>query len=395
MKILFIEWNSFGRNDLKEAFAAEGHSVAIYPFEIEISKLHHDTELEQSISAAIHREKPDIVFSVAYFAVISKVCNREKIKYVSWTYDNPHVMLYSDTVINPCNVIYVFDKELYMQFCSAGIKTVYYMPMAANTDRLDRLDAQAAQSPAPGEDAASPFAYDVSFLGSLYLEKNNYYDKMAENLPDYAKGYLDGLIAAQLKIHGYDFIEESLGPVVQDLYKALPMAIQPGGLETLEYLYANYIINRRITAIERLDLLEAVSKRHTVDIFTYFEGFSMPNLRNHGYADYNTEMPLVFKRSKINLNITLRGIRSGVPLRAFDIMGAGGFLLSNFQADYLDLFVPGEDFVYYESKEDLLQKIDYYLTHEEERAAIARNGHDKVAAAHTYRHRVREMLERV
>ena len=76
-------------------------------------------------------------------------------------------------------------------------------------------------------------------------------------------------------------------------------------------------------------------------------------------------------------------------------MGAGGFLLSNFQADYLDMFVPGEDFVYYESKEDLLQKIDYYLTHEEERAAIARNGHDKVAAAHTYRHRVREMLERV
>ena len=356
-----------------------------YPFEIEISKLHHDTELEQSISAAIRREAPDIVFSVAYFAVISSVCNREKIKYVSWTYDNPHVMLYSDTVINPCNVIYVFDKELYMQFHRAGIKTVCYMPMAANTERLDRMEAA----------APCQFEYDISFLGSLYLEKNNYYDKMAENLSDYAKGYLDGLIAAQLKIHGYDFIEESLGPVVQDLYKALPMAIQPGGLETLEYLYANYIINRRITAIERMDLLEAAAERHKVDIFTYFDVFSMPNLRNHGYADYNTEMPLIFKRSKINLNITLRGIRSGVPLRAFDIMGAGGFLLSNFQADFLDLFVAGEDFVYYESKEDLLQKIDYYLTHEEERAAIARNGHDKVSAAHTYRHRVKEMLERV
>lgn len=50
---------------------------------------------------------------------------------------------------------------------------------------------------------------------------------------------------------------------------------------------------------------------------------------------------------------------------------------------------------FYESKEDLLQKIDYYLTHEEEKAAIARNGHDKVSAAHTYRHRVKEMLERV
>ena len=73
-------------------------------------------------------------------------------------------------------------------------------------------------------------------------------------------------------------------------------------------------------------------------------------------------------------------------------MGAGGFLLSNFQADLLDLFVPGEDFVYFESKEDMLGKIGYYLTHEEERQAIAKNGHDKVAAGHTYRHRVREML---
>ena len=109
--------------------------------------------------------------------------------------------------------------------------------------------------------------------------------------------------------------------------------------------------------------------------------------------DYCDEMPNVFRRSRINLNITLRGMKSGIPLRAFDIMGCGGFLLSNFQADFLDFFVPGEDFVYYESKEDLLQKIDYYLDHEEERQAIAKNGHDKVAEGHTYRHRIREMFD--
>ena len=87
-----------------------------------------------------------------------------------------------------------------------------------------------------------------------------------------------------------------------------------------------------------------------------------------------------------------RGIKSGIPLRAYDIMGAGGFLLSNFQADFLDDFIPGEDFVYYESKEDLLQMVAYYLDHEEERKAIAKNGHDKVAKGHTYRHRIREMF---
>ena len=82
-------------------------------------------------------------------------------------------------------------------------------------------------------------------------------------------------------------------------------------------------------------------------------------------------------------------------MRAFDIMGCGGFLLSNYQADFLDCFVPGEDFVYYENPEDLKKKIRYYLTYEEERKAVARNGHDKVASGHTYRHRIRELLHDV
>ncbi len=120
----------------------------------------------------------------------------------------------------------------------------------------------------------------------------------------------------------------------------------------------------------------------------------MPNLTNHGPVDNVIQMPLVFKQSRINLNISLRSIKSGIPQRAFDIMGSGGFLLSNYQADFLYDFIPGKDFDYYESKEDLLAKIDYYLSHEDERQAIAGNGHDKIAAAHTYRHRVREMLDR-
>ena len=145
--------------------------------------------------------------------------------------------------------------------------------------------------------------------------------------------------------------------------------------------------------MERTALLTAITQKHTFDLFTFDESFAMPNLRNHGFVEPYDQMPKIFKQSRINLNITLRSIKSGIPLRGFDILGAGGFLLSNFQADFLDHFVPGEDFVYYESAKDLLQKIGYYLAHEEEREAIARNGHDKVAAGHTFRHRVREILD--
>lgn len=376
MKILFIEWASFGNEDIKEAFNAEGHQIVCFPFSNKDGR--RGAEIDSELTSALHKENPDVIFSFNYFPVISNVCKKEDITYISWIYDSPYVMLYSYTVINPCNIIYIFDKELYLEFHNAGITTVHYLPMAANTTRLDAI-------------AGTSYNYDVSFIGSLYTEKHNFFERMT-TLSDYTKGYLDAIMSAQMKVQGYNFIQESLAPIMDDLYKALPMDPNPDGVESKEYLYAQYVINRKITGLERMELLTAVTKDHTLDLFTHDKSFSMPNLRNHGTVDYYSQMPQVFKQSKINLNISLRSIKSGIPLRAFDIMGSGGFLLSNFQADFLDDFIPGEDFVYYESKEDLLQKIDYYLAHEKERQAIAQNGHDKVAAAHTYRHRVREML---
>ncbi len=112
-----------------------------------------------------------------------------------------------------------------------------------------------------------------------------------------------------------------------------------------------------------------------------------------GPADYFEDMPKVFKESKINLNITLRSIQQGIPLRVFDILGSGGFLLSNYQADLAYHFVPGEDFIYYESRKDMLNKIDYYLKHDDERIAIATNAHKKVQEYHTFDTRIKEIID--
>ena len=390
MKILFIEWASFGNQDIKEAFTAEGHTVVCFPFSNKDSR--RDAELEKELASSLRKEIPDIVFSFNYFPVISNVCKKENIRYISWIYDSPYVMLYSYTAINPCNVIYVFDKELYMEFHNAGIKTIHYMPMAANTDRLDKIRPLGADASATPGTAQFPYLYDISFIGSLYTEDHNFFDRMT-TLSDYTKGYLDAIMSAQMKVQGYNFIQESLSPIIADLYQALPMDPNPDGVESKEYLYAQYVINRKITGLERTAILEMITKQHVMDLFTRDSAFTMPNLNNHGSIDNLNGMPLAFKQSRINLNISLRSILSGIPQRAFDIMGSGGFLLSNYQSDFLDFFIPDEDFVFYESHEDLCAKINYYLSHEDERFAIAASGHHKIAAAHTYRHRVRQIID--
>lgn len=379
MKVLFIEWESYGNQELKEALAAEGHHVVCFPFSIN-EKHRRNPEVEGRLSAVLHQKTPDAVFSYNFFPELSHVCQAEGVRYISWVYDSPAIMLYSCEIINPCNIVYVFDKAVYLEFHRGGVSTVRYLPMAAKI----RYGEKRATEPA--------FLYDISFVGSLYTERWNFFDQMT-GLPDYARGYLDAVLAAQGKIQGYNFIQEVLSPVMEDLQKAFPMSRNEDGIESMEWFYAQYLVNRKLTSLERRELLSSIAQIYSLDLFTHDPDFAMPGIRNHGSIDYEAGMPQVFWSSRINLNITLRSIQSGIPLRAFDIMGSGGFLLSNFQADFLEYFVPEEDFVFYESKEDLLHKIRYYLEHEEERRAVAKNGQRKIADKHTYEHRVREMFD--
>ena len=129
-----------------------------------------------------------------------------------------------------------------------------------------------------------------------------------------------------------------------------------------------------------------------MDLYTKDVTFKATGIKNHGIVKYYDDMPYVFKGSDINLNISLRSIKKGIPLRCFDIMGSGGFLLSNFQGDFLRYFEPGADFVFYESQNDLLNKVDFYLLHEDERKAIAQRAYEKIKRDHTFDIRVGQIL---
>ena len=118
----------------------------------------------------------------------------------------------------------------------------------------------------------------------------------------------------------------------------------------------------------------------------------MPHIKNMGLAKSLTEMPVIFNSSRINLNFTSKSIRTGLPLRIFDILGSGGFCLTNYQSELTDIFTPGEHLDYYGSREELLEKSRYYLDHEKERKEIATAGYEDVKKKHTWDIRVQEMF---
>jgi hypothetical protein len=79
----------------------------------------------------------------------------------------------------------------------------------------------------------------------------------------------------------------------------------------------------------------------------------------------------------INVNVSLN---NDFNMRFIEVISAGGFLLtdriSTF-AGYEDIFKENEDFVFYDTEHDLMEKIRYYFNHPEKAIKIAKSGWQK------------------
>lgn len=97
--------------------------------------------------------------------------------------------------------------------------------------------------------------------------------------------------------------------------------------------------------------------------------------------------------SKVNLNISLKTIRTGIPLRVLDILASGGFVISNFQEELAEYFRLGEEIITYGDIEELYYLVNYYLQHEEERKEIAARGLQRVKEDFRFEERMKVILE--
>ena len=379
--LIFYNYN-FGIEDVKECFEKKEYRFkVVWSEQLNQRKCTElDDIFEKEFDEGVDGRAFDCVFTFNYSPVISNNCNKRNVPYISIVYDSPQILLYSYTIINPCNYVFIFDKTQYMELSNEGIETVYYCPLAVNTDRLKRMfnDEYEVKN--------ELYAGDISFIGSMYNEKHNLYDRLC-GVNDYTKGYLDAIMKVQRSIYGYFFLEDMLkGDVLDEMMRVCPVKPNEDGVETVQYVYANYFLARRMATDERTDILSRVGRElgreNKINLYTPDASVRFINVNNKGTVDYYNEMPYVFRNSRINLNITLRSIKSGIPLRCMDICGAGGFLLSNYQADLYDVFVPGEDMVIYDSIDDLMNKCKYYLSHDAERRQIAQNGFGKIENIH-------------
>ena len=387
MNILFYRYGSICEEDILKCFAESGHKCITIEDEIRDKSI-TGADSVRLVDEKLQQGSLDCVFTINFYPAISDLCNIYHIRYICWVVDSPVLELFASSISNEWNRVFVFDRRQYEDICRFNTGRIFHYPLA-----VDTRAKQDVISKAVSDGRARKYACDLSFVGSLYSEKDPMND--LKDAPQYLKGFLEGICEAQLKVYGYYFADELLNERIIDDFKSSVTdyyIMKCDNHLTDKVIIGQYYLGNHITSIERQRLIAHISQNHPIDVYTRSNTNQIKKANCRGGCMTLTEMPLVFHESRININPTSKAIRSGVPLRAFDILACEGFMLSNYQTELCELFVPGEDFVYYDSIEQVPELVNYYLEHENERREIAHNGYIKVKDHFSYMVRLNGLL---
>jgi len=139
----------------------------------------------------------------------------------------------------------------------------------------------------------------------------------------------------------------------------------------------------------RRKIIEALRSQ---GISVYARGFGWP-----GGKVSQSEMVRIFNQSKINLNLSNSSVGGSDQIkgRDFEVPGCGGFLITGAIEELREYYDVGREVVCYDSVTDLIDKVRYYLAHEQERQMIAENGYRRVIRDHTYEIRLTQVGDMV
>lgn len=102
-----------------------------------------------------------------------------------------------------------------------------------------------------------------------------------------------------------------------------------------------------------------------------------------------------FKNWKGNLQTILNRRNPQSRARPYEITACGGFTITNRAAVFGEPFIENKEIVYFNSASDLIDKIRYYLSHDEERESIAEAGYRRTLKDHSFQKRFRDILSQI
>jgi spore maturation protein CgeB len=373
-RILYLEYHLV-LNDAVECLRQKGHQlVGLAPQSLTVELFNH--------TCAQHQ--PDWVFSINFSPAIASLCGRLGLPYLSWTIDplpSSRVQLLDGTQPALCLAL-AHDPHVVAQFENLGLPAQHILLAAPSQRRQPVTDAQ----------ALAPYQCDASFAGSSLVDELLSLDRMltplgGDNLSGQALSWAKTITDTCAQDTAYNGLA-SLGG-----WDALPPVLQKhcAALSDREQLMR--LMDGALTAFYRQQTISRL-KHWRGDMHVWGDaGWSAIHPGYKGFADHGDELTRIYCASAVNLDIPRLYQRQSVTMRVFDILAAGGFLLTEYNPALADVLVAGQHLAFYNASDDLTDILTDWVHRPDDRKAIAHAGRNEVMAKHLISHRVDTLLK--
>ena len=386
IKILYVYGKTKSREYVR-TLRKLGYEVDEY-YEKQNDRWADEKEIEKLV-AYIKENAITHLLSVHMLPNLSAAAYWTDIKYIAMLWDAPVLLM--NTIFGRLDNLWVtsYDSLDCERFRQDGAKHVLYQPLTVDKDSLCEWDVK--------QRLHGTYFNDISFIGRLY--EGNLYDRQADRIPANMQNYFVSIMEETAFL--WDGVNRVSGSVDQEILDYIKLVSpdfrisNPSDVRDERYFEICYLFPK-IANIERICCLNLLAERYDLTFYTdsdIKEGVLSPKIKRMPSVVPGEANALVYAGSKINLNISKRGMEGGTPLRIPQIMGAGGFVLSSFGMETAEIYEEDKEIVMFRTPEELIEKADYYLRHDEERKKIALAGQRKVLSMYTHEKKLKKLLE--
>ena len=379
-KFIYIDSVQIVKNSMLWGFLELGYEVIRPDIKVDL----HSYSEETVLALIEEIKKGDVAVTRNFVPAVAEACRRVNVPYISWVYDSPQVALFTKEAEYETNHIFMFDRGGMDYVLGCHKMNIYHLPLAANITEASIVDIS--------DEDIEKFACQISFVGSLYNKEYLCQNRVSPDVLSELKSRI------RINIGEYSDVKNYYSLFDDEIYGKYSNLINMKGTEgtgiterfLMDQLYGMPLIAHE----EREMYINRAAEKYDTRFYTGEVDVQNIKAKICPPVRPEDEMYKVFYSSKINLNITHRGILTGIPQRVFDIMAVGGFVLSNYQSEIEEFFNIGEEIEVFHDMKEFDEKLDYYLNHEKERIRVGINGYLKVNELYNYRLATEIMIEK-
>ena len=248
--ILVYRWKTERQSFLTAKLVSMGyHCVELWE---DFEDCHADAGFAMKVMNCIQEENIHMVISLNYAPLLASVCEMRKLPYVSWICDCPQQMLFSKTVLYQSNYFFCFDRVYANRLAGLGCENVYHFPLAVDVEEGEEKLSE-------GQKNAEKYAADILVAG--FDSKSRKWLE-AEGIPEYSRGYLQGIEEAQIRVYGYNFVREMIEEeTARDILDKAQVVLGEMYFDNPIQLVADFV-NEEIAEKERVRVTEKLSQSH-------------------------------------------------------------------------------------------------------------------------------------